>query len=153
MCLCSSEVHERISKIDRLRKRYEIFTVAMAPPEGEEEHSQAYYVIKVSLEQTSKSPSTVIIATAIDHAPLSISGTVVLMWANWPRLACYSVGQLSHIVYTQTGQLPRYDPIQAAQERDELQRKGDEYDNKIRKAEKEIRYLSSIVHCAVYIYM
>ena len=52
MYLCSSEVHERISKIDRLRKRYEIFTVAMAPPEGEEEHSQAYYVIKVSLEET-----------------------------------------------------------------------------------------------------
>lgn len=29
--------------------------------------------------------------------------------------------------------------IQAAQEREELQRKGDEYDSKIRKAEKEIR--------------
>ena len=29
--------------------------------------------------------------------------------------------------------------IQAAQEREELQRKGDDYDNKIRKAEKEIR--------------
>ena len=30
-------------------------------------------------------------------------------------------------------------PPQAAQEREELQRKGDEYDSKIRKAEKEIR--------------
>ena len=48
-CLSSAELHERISKIDKLRKRYEILMVAMSPPEGEEheEHSQAYYVIKV----------------------------------------------------------------------------------------------------------
>ena len=43
----SGELHERISKIDKLRKRYEILVVAMSPPEGEEEQSQAYYVIKV----------------------------------------------------------------------------------------------------------
>lgn len=70
----SSELHHHISKIDKLRKRYEIITVSMNPPEGEEKHSQAYYVIK------------------------------------------------------------------AAQEREELQRHGDELDSKIKKAEKEIRY-------------
>ena len=43
----STELHDRIAKIDRLRKRYEILTMSMNPPEGEEEHSQTYYVIKV----------------------------------------------------------------------------------------------------------
>ena len=69
----SSELHKHISKIDRLRKRYEIISVSMNPPEGEEQHSQAYYVIK------------------------------------------------------------------AAQEREELQRHGDDLDSRIKKAEKEIR--------------
>ncbi|XP_065841210.1 coiled-coil domain-containing protein 39-like [Oscarella lobularis] len=71
------EVFERFSKIDKLRKRYEILVVSMAPPEGDEDHSQAYYVIK------------------------------------------------------------------AAQEREELQRKGDELDARIRQAEKEIRALEN----------
>ena len=73
LTIYSGELHERISKIDKLRKRYEILSVSMAPPDDGEEHSQAYYVIK------------------------------------------------------------------AAQDREELQREGDDLDSKIRKAEREIR--------------
>lgn len=43
----SAELHNRIAKIELLRKRYEIQMMFMSPPEGEEEHSQTYYVIKV----------------------------------------------------------------------------------------------------------
>ncbi|XP_023563318.1 coiled-coil domain-containing protein 39 [Octodon degus] len=47
----SIEFHERLSKIDKLKKRYEILTVVMLPPEGEEEKTQTYYVIKAAQEK------------------------------------------------------------------------------------------------------
>uniref|UniRef100_A0A8C6GYF4 Coiled-coil domain-containing protein 39 n=1 Tax=Mus spicilegus TaxID=10103 RepID=A0A8C6GYF4_MUSSI len=46
----SSEFHERLSKIDKLKNRYEILTVVMLPPEGEEK-TQSYYVIKAAQEK------------------------------------------------------------------------------------------------------
>ncbi|NXG08791.1 CCD39 protein, partial [Sakesphorus luctuosus] len=47
----SAEFHECLTKIDKLRCRYEILTLAMMPPEGEEQKSQAYYVIKAAQEK------------------------------------------------------------------------------------------------------
>ena len=47
----SSELHERISKIEILRKRYEILMVSMTPFNEEENISQAYYVVKAAQEK------------------------------------------------------------------------------------------------------
>ncbi|XP_063163936.1 coiled-coil domain-containing protein 39 [Candoia aspera] len=47
----STEFHERLSKIEKLKSRYEIITIVMMPPEGEEEQTQAYYVIKAAQEK------------------------------------------------------------------------------------------------------
>ncbi|KAM6223913.1 coiled-coil domain-containing protein 39 [Rhynchocyon petersi] len=47
----SAEFHDRLSKIKKLKNRYEILTVVMLPPEGEEEKTQAYYVIKAAQER------------------------------------------------------------------------------------------------------
>ncbi|XP_064372715.1 coiled-coil domain-containing protein 39 isoform X2 [Dromaius novaehollandiae] len=47
----SAEFQDRLNKIDKLRRRYEILTVVMMPPEGEEEKTQAYYVIKAAQEK------------------------------------------------------------------------------------------------------
>uniref|UniRef100_A0A452J7S3 Coiled-coil domain-containing protein 39 n=1 Tax=Gopherus agassizii TaxID=38772 RepID=A0A452J7S3_9SAUR len=76
----SAEFQDRLSKIEKLRCRYEILTIVMMPPEGEEEKTQTYYVIK------------------------------------------------------------------AAQEKEDLQREGDDLDAKIRKAEKEVIALQNTIH-------
>ncbi|XP_038603113.1 coiled-coil domain-containing protein 39 [Tachyglossus aculeatus] len=47
----SAEFHDRLSKIDKLKNRYEILTIVMMPPEGEKDKTHAYYVIKVAQEK------------------------------------------------------------------------------------------------------
>ncbi|NWI97574.1 CCD39 protein, partial [Pitta sordida] len=47
----SAEFQECLNKIDKLRCRYELLTFSMVPPEGEEQKSQAYYVIKFAQEK------------------------------------------------------------------------------------------------------
>ncbi|XP_053161949.1 coiled-coil domain-containing protein 39 isoform X2 [Hemicordylus capensis] len=47
----STEFHERLSKIEKLKGRYEIITIVMMPPEGEEEKTQTYYVVKAAQEK------------------------------------------------------------------------------------------------------
>ncbi|CAL8091540.1 unnamed protein product [Calicophoron daubneyi] len=45
------EVQARKARIDKLIRRYEILTSLMAPPEGEEKRSQAYYIIRAAQEK------------------------------------------------------------------------------------------------------
>ncbi|XP_064021652.1 coiled-coil domain-containing protein 39 [Pogoniulus pusillus] len=47
----SAEFQDRLSKIDKLRCRYELLTATMMPPEGEEEKTLTYYVIKAAQEK------------------------------------------------------------------------------------------------------
>ncbi|NWT67245.1 CCD39 protein, partial [Prunella himalayana] len=47
----SAEFQDRLWKIDKLKSKYEIFTLSMMPPDGEEMKSQAYYVIKAAQEK------------------------------------------------------------------------------------------------------
>ncbi|OAF66854.1 Coiled-coil domain-containing protein 39 [Intoshia linei] len=47
----TAELHDRRNTIDKLKRRYEILTISMAPPEGKEECSQAYYIIKAAQEK------------------------------------------------------------------------------------------------------
>ncbi|XP_066049642.1 coiled-coil domain-containing protein 39 [Chamaea fasciata] len=47
----SAQFQDRLWRIDKLKRRYEIFTLSMMPPEGEEMKSQAYYAIKAAQEK------------------------------------------------------------------------------------------------------
>ncbi|KAF7233574.1 Coiled-coil domain-containing protein 39 [Paragonimus skrjabini miyazakii] len=45
------EIQARKSRIDKLIKRFEILNSLMAPPEGEEERTQTYYIIKAAQDK------------------------------------------------------------------------------------------------------
>lgn len=68
------EVHHRIAKIDKLKKRYEIITMSMVTPEGEEEHSQAYHVIKAAQEKEALQRQGDELHAKIQKAEMEIDG-------------------------------------------------------------------------------
>ncbi|KAJ3595318.1 hypothetical protein NHX12_004622 [Muraenolepis orangiensis] len=47
----SVETHESLSRVDVMRTRYEVQTISMGMLEGEEDKSQAYYIVKAAQEK------------------------------------------------------------------------------------------------------
>ncbi|KAK4820375.1 hypothetical protein QYF61_025451 [Mycteria americana] len=145
----SAEFQDRLNKIDKLRCRYEILTVVMMPPEGEEEKTHTYYVIK----ETDVKCAAVHISSA-KHGNCFVHSVDI---ANQDFVSLdgkadtYNETHMdetpqrtSNTVSNYSFQLPSNSNLssslttQAAQEKEALQREGDDLDAKICKAEKEI---------------
>ena len=70
----SAELRDRVTKVEKLKTKYEILMTQFTPEDDEEEHTQAYYVIKASQKREQLQNEGDLLDSNIQRAAKEING-------------------------------------------------------------------------------